>query len=71
MIRDMMNVEVKEVAVGQEVVVSSGMAVFRAVVTAQNENGTTSLLRTEFGKNVRPAKNPGFVVNNTKMVGVK
>lgn len=67
----MMNVEVKEVAVGQEVVVSSGMAVFRAVVTAQNENGTTSLKRTQFGKNVRPAKNPGFVLDNTKMVGVE
>ena len=67
----MKRIEVKEVAVGQEVVVSSRLSVFRAVVTAQNANGTTSLRRTQFGKNVRPAKNPGFVLDNTKMVGVE
>ena len=67
----MKRIEVKEVAVGQEVVVSFGLAVFRALVTAQNENGTTTLLRTQFGTNVRPAKNPGFVLDNTKMVGVE
>ena len=66
----MKQVAVKEVAVGQEVVVSSGLSVFRAVVTAQNANGTTSLLRTQFGKNVRPAKTPAFVLDNTKHVDV-
>ena len=67
----MKRIQVKEVAVGQEVVVSFGWSVFRAVVTAQNANGKTSLTRTEFGKNVRPAKNPTFTVDNTKMVGVE
>lgn len=61
---------VKDLAVGQLVVVSSGLSVFRAVVTAQNANGTTSLRRTQFGENVRPAKNPAFVLANTKVVDV-
>lgn len=66
----MKQVAVKELAVGQLVIVSSGLSVFRAVVTAQNANGTTSLRRTQFGENVRPAKNPTFVLDNTREVGV-
>lgn len=67
----MKRIEVKEAAVGQAVVVNNGFSVFEAVVTAQNANGTTTLLRTQFGANVRPAKDPSFVVDNSSEVGVK
>ena len=69
----MKRIEVKEAAVGQAVVVNFGLSVFEAVVTAQNANGTTTLLRTQFGANVRPAKTQGdgFVVDNSIEVGVK
>lgn len=67
----MMKVELKKVEVGQEVVIISGSSVFEAKVIAQNGDGTTSLIRTSFGKNQNPAKNLGFKKPNWKEVAVK
>lgn len=60
-----MRVKLKNVRVGDQVMVGMGKAYFRVMVMSQEPDGKTKVIRTGFGKNVNRARViDGFIMDS-------
>jgi ribosomal 50S subunit-recycling heat shock protein len=60
-----MRVKLKDVKVGDEVMIGMGMSYFKVKVLAQSTAGVTTVVRTEFGKNEKPVEGDnGFLMDS-------